>query len=43
MNKEKLLAAGRVVLYFLEAQTKRKTNIPAALKEKAVAFLFKIN
>lgn len=37
----KLLAAGRVVLYFLEAQTKRKTNIPAALKEKLSPFFSK--
>jgi len=37
----KLLAAGRVVLYFLEAQTKRKTNIPAALKEKLLPFFSK--
>ena len=34
----KLLAAGRVVLYFLEAQTKRKTNIPATLREKLLPF-----
>jgi acyl-CoA thioester hydrolase len=37
----KLLAAGRVVLYFLEAQTKRKTNIPVALKEKLLPFFSK--
>ena len=37
----KLLAAGRVVLYFLEAQTKRKTNIPAALEEKLLPFFSK--
>jgi len=37
----KLLAAGRVVLYFLEAQTKRKTNIPAALKDKLQPFFSK--
>jgi acyl-CoA thioester hydrolase len=37
----KLLAAGRVVLYFLEAQTKRKTNIPAALKDKLLPFFSK--
>ena len=37
----KLLAAGRVVLYFLEAQTKRKTNIPPALKEKLLPFFSK--
>jgi acyl-CoA thioester hydrolase len=35
---EKLLASGRVVLYFLEASTRRKTNIPTALKEKLLPF-----
>jgi len=37
----KLLAAGRVVLYFLEARTKSKTNIPATLKEKLLPFFSK--
>jgi acyl-CoA thioester hydrolase len=41
-NEEgKLLAAGRVVLYFLEAPTRRKTSIPAALKEKLLPFFSK--
>ena len=30
----KLLTAGRVVLYFLDAATKQKTNMPAALIER---------
>jgi len=38
-NEEgKLLVAARVVLYFLEASTRRKTNIPASLKEKLLPF-----
>ncbi|NNV54263.1 acyl-CoA thioesterase [Limnovirga soli] len=38
-NEEgKLLAAGRVVLYYLDAQTRRKTVIPPAMKEKLVPF-----
>lgn len=34
----KLLAAGRIVLYFLESTTRKKTRIPAAMKEKLVPF-----
>ena len=38
-NEEgKLLAAGRVVLYYLDAQNRRKTVIPPAMKEKLVPF-----
>jgi acyl-CoA thioester hydrolase len=41
-NEEgKMLAAARVVLYFLETQTRRKTTIPAALKEKLLPFFSK--
>ena len=37
----KLLAAGRVVLYYLEAGTRQKTIIPPALKEKLLPY-FKV-
>ena len=41
-NEEgKLLAAGRVVLYYLEAGTRQKTIIPPALKEKLLPY-FKV-
>jgi len=41
-NEEgKLLVASRVVLYFLEASTRRKTNIPSGLKEKLLPFFAK--
>lgn len=33
-EQEKLLAAGKVILYFLDKATWKRTNIPAALKEK---------
>jgi acyl-CoA thioester hydrolase len=35
---EKLLTSGRVVLYFLDAATYRKTSMPANLKEKLKPF-----
>lgn len=34
----KLLTVGRVVLYFIDAATKAKTNMPALLKEKLEKF-----
>ncbi len=34
----KLLAAGRVVLYYLDAVNRQKTLIPAALKEKLLPY-----
>lgn len=34
----KLLAAGRVVLYYLTADTRQKTLIPGALKEKLLPY-----
>ena len=38
-NEEgKLLAAGRVVLYYLDAVNRQKTQIPAALKEKLLPY-----
>jgi acyl-CoA thioester hydrolase len=38
-NEEgKILAAGRVILYFLDAVTRKKRIIPAALKEKLAPF-----
>jgi acyl-CoA thioester hydrolase len=41
-NEEgKLLVAARVVLYFLESLTRRKANIPVALKEKLLPFFSK--
>jgi len=41
-NEEgKTLAAGRIVLYFLDAATRLKTNAPAALREKLRPFFEK--
>lgn len=41
-NEEgKLLAAGRVVLYFLDSATRKRTIIPEAMKEKLVPFFTK--
>lgn len=41
-NEEgKLLAAGRIVLYFLESATRKRTIIPEAMKEKLVPFFAK--
>ena len=37
----KLLCAGRVVLYFLESVTRKKTIIPQAMKEKLMPFFAK--
>jgi len=37
----KLLCAGRVVLYFLESVTRKKTIIPQAMKEKLMPFFTK--
>lgn len=37
----KLLAAGRVVLYYLTADTRQKTLIPAMLKEKLLPWFSK--
>ncbi|MEP7319209.1 MAG: thioesterase family protein [Panacibacter sp.] len=37
----KLLAAGRVVLYYLTADTRQKTLIPEALKEKLLPYFSK--
>ena len=38
-NEEgKLLAAGRIVLYFLTAENRQKTLIPAAFKEKLAPY-----
>jgi len=38
-NEEgKILAAGRVVLYFLDNATRKRTNIPAAMKERLEPF-----
>ena len=37
----KLLAAGRIVLYFLENATRKRTIIPAAMKEKLAPFFTK--
>ena len=37
----KLLAAGRVVLYYLDAVNRQKTLIPAALKEKLLPYFSK--
>lgn len=34
----KLLTVGRIVLYFIDAATKAKTNMPALLKEKLEKF-----
>ena len=34
----KLLAAGRVVLYYLDAANRQKTNIPDALKQKLLPY-----
>ena len=37
-ESNKLLTVGRVVLYFIDAATKAKTNMPALLKEKLEKF-----
>ncbi len=34
----KLLTTGKVVLFFLEADTRQKTNMPALLREKIVGY-----
>ena len=33
-EKEKLLTTGRAVLYFIDAKTRNKTNMPGQLREK---------
>lgn len=40
-EEEKLLAAGRVVLYFLDSTTRKRTTIPAEMKEKLLPFFAK--
>lgn len=41
-NEEgKILAAGRIVLYFLDAKTRQKTKIPTPLKERLELFFEK--
>jgi acyl-CoA thioester hydrolase len=38
-NEEgKMLASGRIVLYFLERATRKRTNIPAAMEERLLPF-----
>jgi acyl-CoA thioester hydrolase len=37
-EKEKLLTSGRVVLYFLSADTREKVKMPERLKEKLLPF-----
>ena len=37
-EQDKILTSGRVVLYFLDAATRRKTEMPEELKEKLVHF-----
>jgi acyl-CoA thioester hydrolase len=37
-EKEKLLTSGRVVLYFLSADTREKVQMPEKLKEKLMPF-----
>jgi acyl-CoA thioester hydrolase len=37
-EREKLLTSGRVVLYFLSADTREKVQMPAKLKEKLMPF-----
>ena len=41
-NEEgKILAAGRIVLYFLDSATRKRTNIPSTMKEKLIPFFSK--
>lgn len=37
-ESEKLLTVGRVVLYFIDASTKQKTDMPEVLKEKLLPY-----
>lgn len=37
-ESEKLLTVGRVVLYFIDASTKQKTNMPEVLKAKLLPY-----
>ena len=37
-EQDKLLTSGRVVLYFLDAATRKKTGMPAELKERLLQF-----
>lgn len=42
-EKGKLLTSGKAVLYFLEAATKKKTNMPDEMREKLQPYFEEIN
>jgi acyl-CoA thioester hydrolase len=37
-EKNELLATGRIILYFMEAKTMKKTTMPSALREKITPY-----
>src|SRR5260221_12363061 len=38
-EKNELLATGRILLYFMESKTMKRTNVPSPLKEKLESYL----
>jgi acyl-CoA thioester hydrolase len=38
MEKEELLAIGKVILYFMEAKTMKRTTMPSQLLEKLQSY-----